>query len=330
MPRARIYYAVKANAHKKIVELLHQQGCGFEVSSLKELKLVLDCGVSPARIISSNPLKSTSFIQEAHQAGIDFFAFDSAEEIRKLAKFAPGSKLYLRLAVPNEDSDWPLEGKFGVEIEQGATLLLEAAQHHLTPLGITFHVGSQCHSQSAWTNAIQKCSQVQQRVSEHGLELRMINVGGGFPIRHSGSVPSIAQIGKTIEEAISRYFPGDIEIMAEPGRSLVGEAGMMVTSVIAKAQRNGTNWLYCDVGVFNGLMETLGGIRYTITADKEGTPKKWALAGPSCDGMDVVSDEVDLPELEIGDKVFIFPAGAYTTAYASQFNGITIPRVYLA
>ena len=328
MPEARIFYAVKANASKRIIELLQSVGCGFEVSSAQELDLVLRCGVSSREIISSNPLKSTSFIRAAHKAGVEYFAFDSHDEIRKLAKFAPGSNVYVRLSVSNEESQWPLGRKFGVETEQAVQLLAEAAGTSLIPCGITFHVGSQCPSKTSWVNAIKKSKQVWEMAQEKGINLKVLNVGGGFPIEHARPVPSIAEIAKTAQEVIGREFPDDVEIFTEPGRALVGEAGILVSSVIAKAERNEENWLYLDVGIFNGLMESLGGIQYSMNTEKEDSLQKWVVAGPSCDSLDLISNAVNLPEMEIGDKVYIYPAGAYTTAYASHFNGSPIPKIY--
>jgi ornithine decarboxylase len=177
-------------------------------------------------------------------------------------------------------------------------------------------------------NAIRKCNQVRQIVNRQGLEIEMLNLGGGFPIEHSGSVPSISEIGRIINKILDQEFPYKPEISIEPGRGLVGEAGTMVSRVIAKANRNGDNWLYLDVGVFNGLMESMGGIKYNMLTDKDSPMFKWTVAGPSCDGMDCVADNVNLPELATGDRVYIWPAGAYTTAYASQFNGISIPKTY--
>jgi len=327
-PQADIFYAVKANAAKPIVSLLNAQSCGFEVSSARELKLVLDCGAPPHRIISSNPLKRTSFIEKAYQLGIHHFAFDSEDEIDKLARYAPGCQVYVRLSVPNDESEWPLGRKFGVETEQAARLLLQARGRSLKPIGITFHVGSQCASRNAWVNAIKKCSEVRQIVERHRLKIGMLNIGGGFPIEHAGSVPSILEIAQTLQTVLNQEFPDNPRISVEPGRALVGEAGTLVSQVVAKATRNGDRWLYLDVGVFNGLMESMGGIKYTMSTEKDGPLSRWVVAGPSCDGMDCISNEVYLPELEIGDKVRIWPAGAYTTVYASHFNGISIPKTH--
>lgn len=328
LPEVEIFYAVKANPHRQIIKLLRDESCGFEVSSKRELQLVLDCGVPSDRIISSNPIKSVSFIEKAYQAGVRHFAFDSDDEIDKLARYAPGSRAYIRLTVPNDDSEWPLARKFGVESEEAARLLLRARECSLIPVGITFHVGSQCASRNAWVNAIKKCGQVRDLVKSNGLKIEMLNIGGGFPIEHAGLVPSIPEIGQTVTKALYAEFPDNPQISAEPGRALVGEAGTLVCRVNGKAVRNGDNWLYLDAGVFNGLMESLGGIKYTMRTDRGSPVSRWVVAGPSCDSMDCIADDVYLPDLAIGDIVYIWPAGAYTTAYASHFNGISIPQTY--
>jgi ornithine decarboxylase len=325
---AKIFYALKANPHARIVKLLQQLGTGFEVSSERELSLLLRCGVLPQEIISSNPTKSRAFIIRAYCAGVNLFAFDSYSEIEKLSECAPRSRVYVRLSVDNEGSQWPLSRKFGVEIDEAVELLTEAGKRGLDPYGITFHVGSQCMEQATWVKAIEKSRSVWELAKGRGIKLRMLNIGGGFPIKYTEPIPSIAQVVEVVNAQIRSTFPEGIELFIEPGRSLVGEAGVLVTTAIAKAVRNGQRWLYLDAGVFNGLMETLGGIRYQFATVNDGPVSKWVVAGPSCDSFDVISTEVYLPEPEIGDKVYIMSAGAYTTVYASEFNGLRIPKIY--
>ena len=325
----KVYYALKANPHPGIVELLKELGCGFEISSQGELEILLYCGVSPPKIVSSNPVKTPDFIKSAHARGISLFAFDSDTEIEKLSQFAPGSQVYVRLSVSNEGSEWPLSRKFGVEVEDAAELLVQAKGKGLEPYGIAFHVGSQCTRPATWREAIEKSRVVWEKVQQKGIKLHLLNIGGGFPIKYTKPVPSIREIAQVVKDTIARVFPEGIDIILAPGRALVGEAGTLIATVIAKAVRNGQKWLYLDIGVFNGLMETIGGTRYPIASARGSMTEKWVLAGPSCDSFDVITTEAELPEMEIGAKVYIMSAGAYTTAYASQFDGFPIPQIYL-
>lgn len=330
LPEARVYYAVKANPHRRIIQLLHALGAGFEVASEEEMNLVLACGASPREIITSNPLKSVRFIEAAHRAGVEYFAFDSYAEVDKLSTHAPGCKGYVRLIVPNEGSQWPLSRKFGVDTAEATALLEYAAERRIIPYGITFHVGSQCLSRDSYINAIKKSRAVWEAVRSKGIELKMLNIGGGFPIEYTtDSIPSIDELGGAISRTLKDEFPPATEILAEPGRLIVGEAGTLVTTVVAKAKREGENWLYLDIGVFTGLMESIGGIQYPFLTLKDGPPLTWVIAGPTCDSMDVIAKQVPLPDLAVGDRVYIPSAGAYTTAYASRFNGFSLPRTYL-
>ena len=325
----QIYYALKANPHPNIVTLLQELGCALEISSQGELELLLRLGVSPQNIISSNPVKDPAFIRSAHASGINLFAFDSYTEIEKLARFAPGSKVHVRLSVSNEGSEWPLSRKFGVDTEDAVELLVQAKKEGLEPCGIAFHVGSQCTRATTWVEAIEKSKLVWDRVRGRGIEMRLLNIGGGFPIQYTKPVPAIAEIAKAIRDTLAKAFPEDINVIAAPGRALVGEAGTLAATVIAKAVRDGQRWLYLDIGVFSGLMESIGGIEYPFAvARSNNTVGKWVLAGPSCDDLDVISKEVELPELEVGDRVYIMSAGAYTTAYASEFDGFPVPKTY--
>jgi ornithine decarboxylase len=325
---ASIYYALKANPHPGIVQLLQELDCQFEISSLGELELLLNMGIPSRRIISGNPVKEGAFVERAHASGIDLFAFDSYPEIEKLADCAPGSRVTVRLAVPNDGSEWPLSKKFGVEPREAADLLRRAGQRGLRPVGITFHVGSQCTQPDTWAVAIQKSRIVWQLAAEKGVALSLLNVGGGFPIEYLKPVPSTAEIAGVVHRSVADAFPGGVELAVAPGRALVGEAGLLEATVIARAERDSKPWFYLDVGVFNGLMESVGGIRYRVSTDRGGPVIQCVLAGPSCDSFDVIDPGAELPDLQVGDRVRILSAGAYTTAYASQFDGFQIPAIH--
>ena len=324
-----IYYAVKANPEPSLIALLKEHESNFEVSSAGELELLLNLKVPPSRMISAGPIKTPDFIRDASAAGIRYFVADSASEVEKIATYAPGSKCSIRLAVSNEGSEWPLARKFGVGVEKGVQLLEIAHQSGLMPSGFTFHVGSQCTRLETWVEAIKMAQKALHLSMEKNLPVTSLNLGGGFPIKYRNAVPTIDQIANTIMEQMKDTIPQIDEIIIEPGRAIVGAAGTMVSSVIGKAVRNGQKWFYLDVGVFNGLMESLGGIKYPIAVNRQGKLSQCVLAGPSCDNLDVIDTEVDMPDIDIGERVLILSAGAYTTAYASQFGGVSAPRFLL-
>ena len=326
-----VYYAVKANPEPQIIELFSNAGLGFEISSTAELDLLLGLGVNAKKIISSNPIKTPGFIEKMHQHGVRQFVFDSVTEAEKIACWAPGSDVIIRLTVENLESSWPLTDKFGVGPEEAVTLLLQSRDLGLNPLGVTFHVGSQCEGVLSWHSALERAADVWRQIADGGVQLKVLNIGGGFPVHHTVDVPSVEEIYGIVFKRVAELFPSDIVLEAEPGRALVADAGALVGSVVGKAAREGENWLYLDVGVFNGLMEAVGNIPYVFTpfSNPGGGDKKWTVAGPSCDSFDVVSKDISLPELAVGDRLLITPGGAYTTAYASTFNGVQIPRVLL-
>ncbi len=323
---SRVFYAIKALPEPAVVSLINDASWGFEIASEGELSLLKDLNVPAERIISSNPVKSISFIKEAYSYGVRLFAFDSETELDKMAIYAPESKLYIRLSVPNEGSDWPLSKKFGVEPDRALKLLIMAKEKGLQPVGITFHVGSQCKNIYSWATALDKAVDLWRKAENKGIKLNLLNIGGGYPIRYTQDVVDIESIEEKVNQILKEKFPDDIEIHLEPGRAVVGDAGVFVTTVIGKAKRGEENWLYIDAGVFNGLMESIGGIKYTYVVGSRARKKHWILAGPSCDSFDVIDRDVLLPEPSVGDHLLILSAGAYTISYASEFNGFPIPK----
>jgi ornithine decarboxylase len=329
---AKVFYAVKANPDIEIITFLNKLGTGFEIASEGELELLTSIGVDQSRIISSNPVKTLKFLKIAAKAGVNRFSFDSVDEVDKLVKHIPKSNVYVRLSVPNEGSEWPLSRKFGVEPDEALRLLSYAKDKGLNPVGITFHVGSQCTNIYNWNSALDKARTLWDMALRKGIPLSLLNIGGGYPITYTKSVLSIETIEKNINQLICEKFPEDIDVQIEPGRAVVGDAGVFVTSVTGKAKRGDEDWLYLDVGVFNGLMESVGGIKYSYILEiKKNTrsKKQWTIAGPSCDSFDVVDQNVLLPEPEVGSLVLILSCGAYTISYASEFNGFSIPKTIL-
>lgn len=330
--KSRVFYAVKANPDIEILRYLNKLNMNFEIASEGELEILSSIGVKPSRIISSNPVKSLKFLRIAASYGVHSVSFDSAEEVDKLAEFIPHCNVYVRLSVPNEGSEWPLSKKFGVELDEAAHLLSYARDKGLNPVGVTFHVGSQCTNIYNWNIALDKAKTLWDLAKKKGIRLKLLNIGGGYPIRYTKNVIGIEAIEKNVDSLIFERFPGDIEVHIEPGRAVVGDAGIFVTTVIGKAKRDDEDWVYLDVGVFNGLMESVGGIKYSylVESHKQTRPRKqWTVAGPSCDSFDVIDKNVTLPEPQVGSLMLILSSGAYTVSYASEFNGFSIPRTIL-
>jgi ornithine decarboxylase len=234
----------------------------------------------------------------------------------KLAHHAPGSRVYVRLTVDNSGSEWPLAKKYGAGGADAVQLLREARAFGLQPYGLTFHVGSQCLDKESWSSALMLCHEIWRELAADGIALQMLSLGGGFPVRHTRPVPSVEEIGR------------GLELTVEPGRALVGDAGLLVATVIGQATRGKERWLYLDAGVFNALLEAIQGFRYQIRTERTGPPRHYVLAGPSCDSVDTIATDVSLPELSVGDRVYFLNAGAYTLSYASSFNGFEPPAVH--
>lgn len=326
---AEVFYAVKANPDVEVLKLINGQGIGFEIASEGELNILSSIGVSSDRIITSNPIKSFRFLRMAAASGITYFSYDSEAEVLKMREYVPGANVYVRLSVPNEGSEWPLSKKFAVEVDAAEELLLYARKKGLNPVGITFHVGSQCTNIYNWNAALNKAKDLWDRAEKAGIRLSLLNIGGGYPIRYTKDVVGISAIDKNINKLIYEKFPKKMRVFIEPGRAVVGDAGIFVTRVIGKAVRSDEEWLSLDVGVFNGLMESVGGIKYRYIVEGPGEMRKWTLAGPSCDSFDVIEKDVLLPEPAVGSYVLILSSGAYTISYASEFNGFSIPKTIL-
>lgn len=332
LPRVALHYAMKCNPADAVLRRLHREGCGFEVASHAELVSLVGIGVDPGAVLFSNPVKAAADIAGAFAAGLRRFAFDSVAEVDKLAAHAPGAQVYVRLAAPALGSLVPSEGKFGVDAAAAADLMRRADRAGLEPYGIAFHVGSQMLDPTAWTLAVERAADVVRELARDGIRPRMLDVGGGFPARYDGPVPDLIEFGETIAKAVDRFLPYPMDLVAEPGRALVAEAGVLVSTVIGVADRFGARWVHLDVGAFNGLMEALetgNGLRYPMSDSRGSTERRPAhVTGPSCDSQDTILFDVPLStDLTVGDRVYIHTAGAYTTSYAPRFNGFDIPPV---
>ncbi|HEX5327511.1 MAG TPA: type III PLP-dependent enzyme [Acetobacteraceae bacterium] len=330
LPLARIYYAVKANPAAPVLRRLVTLGSAFDAAGIEEIDGCLAAGAAPATISFGNTIKKVSAIRRAHAAGVSLFAFDSAEELEKLARYAPGARVYCRVRVENDGADWPLSRKFGTSVEHARELMLQAGTMGLDPYGLSFHVGSQQTTTAAYDVAISRVAMLFTDLTEAGVNLRMMNLGGGFPVRYRDDVPEIDRFGNAIMAAMTQHFGNALpEMVIEPGRCIVGDAGVVSAEVVLVSRRgtDAVRWVYLDIGRFGGLAETEGeSIRYQITTPHDDGPMgPVAIAGPTCDGADIMYERANyrLPlELACGDRVALLAAGAYVSTYASQgFNG---------
>lgn len=331
LPGIEVFYSMKANAHPRIVETLVKENASFDITSEAELNLLDKNKVPPERITCLNPIKSIDFLKRLHRSKITVLAYDSFDEVDKIAMHAPGSKLVLRIVVDNEGSDWPLTKKYGVDAAAAIHLLRYAREKDLEPIGLTFHVGSQCRNKNNWVNALFVCETLWARAKKENVNFSFLSLGGGLPIQHNRPIPALEDIGKGIKKMLSSNFKSidvPLRVAIEPGRAIVGDSGIMVTSVIGKAKRGNENWLYIDAGVFNGFMETIDGFTYEIKTTRNTERKRFTVGGPSCDSMDIPFKNIVLEDVEIGDKLYVLNAAAYTTVYASNFNGFSIPNTY--
>jgi ornithine decarboxylase len=331
LPLARIFYAVKANPAAPVLERLVTLASNFDAASWEEVQACLEAGAQPEAISFGNTIKKVSAIQRAFERGVSLYAFDSAEELAKLAKHAPGARVYCRLLVENKGADWPLSRKFGTTIEHARELMLRAGDLGLDPYGLSFHVGSQQTSTHAYEAAIGKVAMLFTDLTEAGVNLRMMNLGGGFPTRYRDAVPEIDTFGDAIMRAMTAHFGNALpEILIEPGRFIVGDAGLVSAEVVLVSRRDPKDpvrWVYLDIGRFGGLAETEGeAMKYRIVTPHDGSKMgPVAIAGPTCDGADIMYEKSNyrLPlALSSGDRVELLSTGAYVTTYASQrFNG---------
>jgi ornithine decarboxylase len=327
MPRVRPHYAIKANPDRRVVKVLAQEGAGCEIASTAELDLLLALGIPAPEVFYSNPMKSRQAIAYAAAEGVEWFVVDSVDELRRIHEIKADARIYLRINTPNIGSDWPLSGKFGAGASETREIIGTAAKIGADLAGVTFHVGSQCRNPENWRVGIDKARAVFETMSRAGLRPRLLDIGGGFPVRHVKPIPSIEVIGDIVNEAI-KVFPDEVQVIAEPGRYLVSDAGYFVCRVLGTTTRGGKRWMHWDAGLFGGVMETTEGLKYKIRTDRSGPDVPWHVAGPTCDSVDVVLRDEPMPsDLQEGDFIYIRNAGAYTNAYASEFNGFPLPEV---
>jgi ornithine decarboxylase len=338
LPDTRVFYAVKANPAPEVLALLSRLGSCFDTASVAEIDMVLAAGAQADRISFGNTIKKERDIARAHALGVTLYAVDCVAEVEKIARAAPGARVFCRILSDCVGAEWPLSRKFGCEPAMAADVLEHAHRLGLEAYGVSFHVGSQQRNPHAWDRALASAAAVFRECGERGLSLSMVNLGGGFPTKYLKNVPTVRTYGSAIFRALRRHFGNRIpETIIEPGRGMVGNAGVIEAEVVLvskKSESEDVRWVYLDIGKFGGLAETMDeSIRYPIRTPRDGdATSPCVLAGPTCDSADVLYEKqpYELPvSLEIGDKVLIEGAGAYTATYSSvAFNGFEPLKAY--
>lgn len=328
MPRVRPHFAVKANPDPEILDIFQQEGTCFEVASIAEIDAMLELGANMQTVFYSNPIKSPVSIKHAAANGIAWYCVDTPEEVEKIAAIKADAKLYLRIQVSNEGSSWPLAGKFGAS-PQGVTALIDICKKlNMQLSGVTFHVGSQCTNINNWVEGIRSANIIFTRLKENGFSPELLNLGGGYPLQFTGLEPSIEDIAAVINHELEAV-PEHIQVMAEPGRYLVGSAGCLITQVVGIATRDSARWIYLDTGVYGGLMELSQNFPATMVSQRTGEAGVWTLAGPTCDSIDVLGKH-RLPVNTAAEDIIYMPnLGAYCTTCACDFNGFPTPTMRL-
>jgi ornithine decarboxylase len=337
LPKVQAYYAVKANPAPEIVRTLYKAGASFDVASLPEFLLVYEnIRHLPAKerqdfiwdkIIYANPIKPRETLQELDQYK-PLLTYDNIDELRKIKRYAPHAGLVLRLRVPNTGSMVELSSKFGCDAGEAVDLILEAFRIGLVVEGISFHVGSQCTNFENFVQALNLSAAVMQEAASRGHEIKILDIGGGFPVAYDLHVKPLAELASTVNAEIKRLFARDIEILAEPGRFLVATAATAIARVIGRAVRDGKPCYYIDDSVYH----TFSGIifdhcQYHLKSFRRGEGEVCTVFGQTCDGMDTISQSEVLPKLEIGDLLYSEDIGAYSNASATWFNGFAPAKV---
>ena len=339
LPDSRVFYAVKANPEPAVLKLLAELGSSFDCASVAEIDMAFAAGATADRISYGNTIKKERDVAAAFARGIRLFAVDAKEEVEKVARAAPGAHIFCRILCANDGAEWPLSRKFGCEPELAIEVLEHAHRLGLDAYGVSFHVGSQQPNPEAWDLALKAAALIFRTLSERGIQLRMVNLGGGFPAKYLKKVPAVKTYGRSIHSALRKHFGNQIpETIIEPGRGMVGDAGMIKAEVVLisrKAADEETRWVYLDIGKFGGLAETMDeSIRYPIRTEHDGDhTAPCVIAGPTCDSADVLYEKTpyELPvSLSIGDEVLIEGTGAYTQTYSAvAFNGFPPLKAYV-
>lgn len=331
LPGVEFFYAAKANPADPILRTLCEAGCSVDVCSHGEMLAALNAGFTPDQMIHTHPCKTVQNLTRCYAEGLRWFTFDNANEIPKLAEHTPGVNMLLRTAVSTSSSVINLSAKFGACEADAVPLIQRALRAGLNVRGISFHVGSQCRSPEDFHIALSQSRRIFDRAARAGIDLEVLDIGGGFPAPYRDSVLTLEVYCRYLSQALEETF-GDlpVRLIAEPGRGMCADTATLVTSVIGKSFRNGLPWYIIDDGLygsFSGQVYDHTEFPLVVENAEERGPVPCVVAGPTCDSSDVVCRDQNLPELEVGELILVPTMGAYSSASASNFNGLDLARI---
>jgi ornithine decarboxylase len=337
LPRVQVYYSVKANSDPAIVQTFYDAGASFDVASMAEFLLVHEKieNLTPEqrqayiwdRIIYANPIKAIETLERLDHYK-PLVTYDNYEEVIKIARYAPQAGLVLRIRVPSTGSVVELASKFGALPSEAVDLISFAHNNKLEVEGLSFHVGSQCTNLKNFSEALNLAAGVFAEAKARGFDLKILDIGGGFPAPYDDSVPPFKKLAKMLNSELDRLFPAPIEILAEPGRFLVASAATAVAQIIGKSVRGGKLSYYLNDGVY----QTYSGIifdhaQYHLKSFNDGPTQFCAVYGPTCDALDTIGLVEQLPVMEMGELVYSENIGAYSIASSTYFNGFSPAKV---
>ena len=326
LPGVGLYYAIKAFPHEDILRILAEAGANFDVASAGEIDMLQKLNISGRRTIHTHPIKKDSEIRAALRGGSTTFVIDNTDEMHKLLPYRQRIGLLLRVSFRSDSARVDLSRKFGCAPEQVLDIVQQASVLGVHIRGLSFHVGSQSLTPDTLVNAILRCAELIdeiERLSER--PMNVLDIGGGFPVDYAGTGIDYDAYFSPIRKTLASALPAHIDIIAEPGRFLVAPAVTAIASVAGKARRGDFQWYYLDDGVYGSYSGQLfDHAVYPLQVLNDATHRQASiLAGPTCDSIDVVAEDIQLPELQEGDLVIGHMMGAYTYATATRFNSLS-------
>ena len=321
LPGVTLHYALKPLPHMGVIEVLKSEGASFDLATNGEVDLMREAQINPNECIHTHPIKRDSDIRYALDYGCNTFVFDNPVELQKFVAYKHQARLLLRVSFPNPETKVDLSKKFGCTPDMVLPLLRQAKELGIQVVGLSFHVGSQVPNAKRHVEAIEACNELLRQTADQGLGLQILDIGGGFPVDYAGGELDIHAFCAPIRAALANT-PAGIRLIAEPGRLISAPAMTSISSVMGKAERFGRTWYYLDDGLYGSysgqLFDHVFYPKSTPYAKGERFPA--VLAGPTCDSIDVIAEEIMLPELELGELVVGRMMGAYTWASATEFN----------